>query len=93
MIIVVQLHRNVISKVNYRIEVFFSFLSNNLFIDLLKAVEWLLCYILEKSAQKVDRLSTRNDLSGFELKNIAQVYHLRTLSIIYIQVNRKLKKK
>jgi hypothetical protein len=92
-IIVVQLHRNVISKVNYRIEVFFSFLSNNLFIDLLKAVEWLLCYILEKSAQKVDRLSTRNDLSGFELKNIAQVYHLRTLSIIYIQVNRKLKKK
>ncbi len=90
MIIVVQLHRNVISKVNYRIEVFFSFLSSNLFIDLLKAVEWLLCYILEKSAQKVDRLSTRNDLSGFELKNIAQVYHLRTLSIIYIQVRKEI---
>ncbi len=53
---------------------------------MLNAVEWLLCYILEKSAKKIDQLSTRRDLSVFDLKNAAQVYHLRTLSIIYIQV-------
>lgn len=40
---------------------------------------------MEKSARKVDQLSTRTNLSAFELKNQAQVYHLRTLSIIYIQ--------
>lgn len=54
-------------------------------LDLLKAIEWLLCYILNKSAQKVDQLSSQADLSAFELKNQAQVYYLRTLSIIYIQ--------
>ncbi|CAM4748878.1 unnamed protein product [Rotaria magnacalcarata] len=53
--------------------------------DLLKAVEWLLCYILDKSARKVDQLSMQKNLSSFDLKNAAQVYHLRTLSIIYIQ--------
>jgi len=53
--------------------------------DLLNAVEWLLCYILEKSAKKVDQLALRKDLSSFDQKNAAQVYHLRTLSIIYIQ--------
>jgi hypothetical protein len=52
----------------------------------LNAVDWLLCYILEKSAKKVDQLSKRKDLSSFDVKNAAQVYHLRTLSIIYIQV-------
>lgn len=59
-------------------------------IDLLNAVEWLLCYILEKSAKKVEQLTKRKDLSSFDLKNNAQVYHLRTLSIIYIQVKQKI---
>ncbi|CAF0826000.1 unnamed protein product [Rotaria sordida] len=53
--------------------------------DLLNAVDWLLCYILEKSARKIDQLTIRKDLSAFDLKNTAQVYHLRTLSIVYIQ--------
>lgn len=57
----------------------------NLSVDLVQAIEWLLCYILNKSAKKVDQLSAQANLSAFELKNQAQVYHLRTLSIIYIQ--------
>ncbi|CAF4411914.1 unnamed protein product, partial [Adineta steineri] len=52
---------------------------------LLNAVEWVLCYILEKSARKINQLTARNDMSPFDIKNAAQVYHLRTLSIIYIQ--------
>jgi len=61
-------------------------LLNLIHSDLFNAIEWLLCYILEKSVRKVDRLSTRNDLTSFDVKNAAQVYHLRTLSLIYIQV-------
>ncbi|CAF4110144.1 unnamed protein product, partial [Rotaria sp. Silwood2] len=52
---------------------------------LLNAVDWLLCYILEKSARKIEQLTMRKDLTSFDLKNAAQVYYLRTLSIIYIQ--------
>lgn len=55
-------------------------------LDLLHAVNWLLCYVLDKSVRKVDRLGTRAELSAFDVKNAAQVYHLRTLSILYIQV-------
>ncbi len=70
-----------VTLLNEVILLMFSFL-----IDLLNAVEWLLCYILEKSARKVNQLMQRKDMSSFDLKNAAQVYHLRTLSIIYIQV-------
>ncbi|UJR38051.1 hypothetical protein I4U23_030733 [Adineta vaga] len=53
--------------------------------DLINAVEWLLCYILDKSTRKINQLTTRGNLSAFDLKNTAQVYHLRSLSLIYIQ--------
>ena len=53
-------------------------------IDLLNAIDWLVCYLLEKSVRKIEELGT--NLSSFDLKNTAQVYHLRTLSIVYIQV-------
>lgn len=60
--------------------------ENCICLDLIKAVDWLLCFILEKSVRKVDQLSRTSDIAAFDLKNAAQVYHLRTLSILYIQV-------
>ncbi|CAF4745532.1 unnamed protein product [Rotaria sp. Silwood1] len=53
--------------------------------DLLDAIDWLLCYIVDKSIRKLDQLILTTNLSSFDLKNITQIYHLRTLSIIYIQ--------
>ncbi|CAF1444008.1 unnamed protein product [Adineta steineri] len=53
--------------------------------DLLNAIDWLLCYIVDKSIRKLEQLTDTKDLSSFDLKNTAQVYHLRTLAIIYIQ--------
>jgi acyl-CoA oxidase len=55
-----------------------------LFLDLINAMNWLLCYLVEKSVRKLEQLPT--NLSSFDSKNTAQVYHLRTLSIVYIQV-------
>ncbi|CAF3940206.1 unnamed protein product, partial [Adineta steineri] len=52
---------------------------------LLNAIDWLLCYIVDKSIRKLEQLTATKDLSSFDLKNTAQVYHLRTLAIIYIQ--------
>ncbi|CAF2092526.1 unnamed protein product [Rotaria magnacalcarata] len=53
--------------------------------DLLNAFDWLLCYIVDKSARKLEQLTLTKASSSFDSKNNAQVYHLRTLSIIYIQ--------
>ncbi|CAF3712651.1 unnamed protein product [Rotaria sordida] len=53
--------------------------------DLLDAIDWLLCYIVDKSIRKLEHLTLTTNLSTFDLKNMTQVYHLRTLSIIYIQ--------
>jgi hypothetical protein len=53
-------------------------------IDLLNAIDWLVCYLVEKSVRKIEELGTT--LSSFDSKNAAQVYHRRTLSILYIQV-------
>ncbi|CAF1063508.1 unnamed protein product [Rotaria sp. Silwood1] len=53
--------------------------------DLLDTIDWLLCYIVDKSIRKLDQLILTTNLSSFDLKNITQIYHLRTLSIIYIQ--------
>lgn len=55
--------------------------------DLLPAVDWVLCYVLNKSVRKVDQVASRQDFNAFDVKNASQVYHLRTLSILYIQVN------
>jgi hypothetical protein len=52
-------------------------------LDLLDAIDWLLCYLVDKSVRKLEQLT---NLSVFDVKNTAQVYHLRTLSIVYIQV-------
>lgn len=54
--------------------------------DLLRAVDWLVCYTMEKCLRKVESLSVNTGLSSFDVKNAAQVYHLRTLSIVYIEV-------
>jgi hypothetical protein len=54
-----------------------------LFLDLLDAIDWLICYIVDKSIRKLEQLT---NMSVFDIKNTAQVYHLRTLSIVYIQV-------
>ena len=62
---------------------FFFFFSS----DLLRAVDWLVCYTLDKSLRKVESLSLNNGVSPFEVKNAAQVYHLRTLAIVYIEVS------
>jgi hypothetical protein len=56
------------------------------FQDLFAATDWLLCYIVDKSVRKVEQLTLKTNISSFDLKNAAQVYHLRTLSIVYIQV-------
>jgi hypothetical protein len=52
-------------------------------LDLLDTIDWLLCYLVDKSVRKLEQLT---NLSVFDVKNTAQVYHLRTLSIVYIQV-------
>ncbi len=56
------------------------------FSDLLDTIDWLLCYTVDKSVRKLEKLTLTTNLSTFDSKNTAQVYHLRTLSIIYIQV-------
>ncbi|CAF1243662.1 unnamed protein product [Adineta ricciae] len=53
--------------------------------DLLGAFDWLLCYAIDKSIRKLERLSLMENLSTFDVKNTTQVYHLRTVSILYIQ--------
>ncbi|UJR08223.1 hypothetical protein I4U23_012496 [Adineta vaga] len=53
--------------------------------DLLDAFDWLLCYMIDKCIRKLERLSLTKSLSLFDIKNTTQVYHLRTLSILYIQ--------
>lgn len=53
--------------------------------NIMNAYKWLVCYLLKESYEKVQRL-TNQGADPFTAKNNAQIFYLRTLSIVYIEV-------
>lgn len=51
----------------------------------MNAYKWLVCYLLKQSYEKVQKLSQQG-VDAFTAKNESQVFYLRTLSIVYIEV-------
>lgn len=55
------------------------------FVDILRALDWLVAWSLEKSYQYTIELKN-NGASAFSVRNDSQVFHAQTLSIVYGQV-------
>lgn len=55
-------------------------------LDIMEAYKWLICYLLKISSEKLECL-TQQGVDAFTAKNNTQIYFLRTLSIVYIEVN------
>lgn len=55
------------------------------FIDILKALDWLVAWSLEKTYQYSLELKNKG-ASTFNVRNDTQVFHAQTLSIVYGQV-------
>lgn len=55
-----------------------------LFLDLLKALNWLLAYQLDVTVKRVESLK-RQGLNAFETRNNMQVFNAQPLAIIYGQ--------
>ena len=56
--------------------------------DAISAYEWLVCYLLHESDNKLkEELKSGKD--NFTARNDSQVYYCRTLSIAYIEVSHK----
>lgn len=71
----------------YLILIIYLILIQNLYIlDIMKAYKWLICYLLKSSSEKLEHL-TQQGVDAFTAKNNTQIYFLRTLSIVYIEVN------
>lgn len=69
---------------------FSNFIFNNLFLfflfsALLGMYEWLVCYLLELTENKLAFLKTQN-LDTFTAKNETQVFYAKPLSLAFIEV-------
>ncbi len=53
--------------------------------NLLKTFDWIVAYLLEKTAGRVESLR-KQGLGGFENRNGSQVFYARNLAISYAQV-------
>lgn len=53
--------------------------------NLLKALNWLCCYLLERTAKHVEQLKQRRK-TPFEIRNESQVFYAGPLSVVYAQV-------
>lgn len=53
--------------------------------NLLNALNWLCCYLLEQTAQRVDKLKQEKK-TQFEIRNDSQVFYAGPLSVAYGQV-------
>lgn len=56
-----------------------------IFIDILKALDWLVAWLLEKTYQYSLELKNKG-ASAFNIRNNSQIFHAQTLSIVYGQV-------
>lgn len=52
---------------------------------LVRAYQWLVCYLLEESDRKVQE-ETAKGKSAFGTRNDSQVYYCRTLAIAFMEV-------
>lgn len=48
--------------------------------------EWLVCYLLQRTYNKYEKLS-RIEKNEFNVKNNIQVYYARPLSLVYCEVS------